>query len=74
MKAARVGGGRVSDRVVGIRPAFGKREPSVGALLALQVILVLLIGEALIWTAHEVWCGEAWLIDQVKAWVATGRG
>lgn len=61
-------GGRVSDRVVGIRPAFQEREPSVGAVIAFQVICVLLVLQALVWVAHEVWCGEAWLLEHVRSW------
>lgn len=68
MKAARVAGGRVPDRVVGMRRSFDKPEPSVGAMLALQVIGILLVLQALIWAAHTVWCGEAWLFDQVRSW------
>jgi hypothetical protein len=68
VKAHRIEGGRVPDRIVGIRPAFQQKEPSVGALVALQVLCMLGVLQALVWAAHEVWCGEAWIIDQVKAW------
>jgi hypothetical protein len=37
-------------------------------MLVLQVILVLGILQALIWAAHEVWCVEGWIIDQVRTW------
>ena len=64
----KVPGGRVPDRIVGIRPAFQEREASTGTMIALQVICVLVVLQALVWAAHGVWCGEVWLAQLVRGW------